>query len=408
MIFAATVTLTLLGFLLAAMIVTVRFCLVRTTPVTLTVAEQSHTVASGNTVLATLHTVGIPVPSPCGGKGSCHQCKVQVCQGAQPPLELEKGVFNRKQLSAGWRLSCQHKVRSAISIAMDPALLSAQVYTATVVSNCNVATFIKELVVQLPKHVDYRSGSYFQLEIPPFSTQTDRWEIDACYQDAWKKFDLWQKTITVVTPTQRAYSLASYPAEGTLCRFTIRIATPPIVDGRCSSLPWGIGSSYAFSLKEGDRVTLKGPYGESFMKNTEQPVHFLIGGAGASFGRSHILHLLKTEKTNRRLALWYGARSLKENIYEECYRALAKKHSNFTYHLVLSEPADEDRWERNDPVRTGYLYKAFELGYLQDAEEPEEELYYVCGPPLHNKSVMALLDQYGVPRHNIVLDDFGS
>jgi Na+-transporting NADH:ubiquinone oxidoreductase subunit F len=206
--------------------------------------------------------------------------------------------------------------------------------------------------------------------------------------------------------------MASYPAEGKILKFNIRIATPPFEGGKPSDkIPWGICSSYTFALKPGDKVILSGPYGESHMVHDERELVFLIGGAGSSFGRSHILHLFETLKTKRKVTMWYGARSLRENIYEEEYRKLDKEFDNFTYHLVLSEPLPEDieaGWPKDDPIKTAFLFKAFEQGQLRKMEYPEENLYYVCGPPLHNKSVMKLLDEYGVPRESIVLDDFGS
>jgi Na+-transporting NADH:ubiquinone oxidoreductase subunit F len=232
----------------------------------------------------------------------------------------------------------------------------------------------------------------------------------------WEKLNLFNRELDFTHLAEgeviRAYSTASYPAEGGILKFNIRIATPPFNKGKLAEkVPWGICSSYAFSLQPGDRVRLSGPYGESFMIQDERPLVFLIGGAGSSFGRSHILHLFKTEQTRREVDLWYGARSLKENIYQEEYEALAKEFSNFRYHLILSEPLPEDisaGWPKNDPLKTNYLFKAFELGQLKQIEEPEEYLYYVCGPPLHNSSVLKLLDMYGVPRNSIVLDDFGS
>ena len=210
----------------------------------------------------------------------------------------------------------------------------------------------------------------------------------------------------------RAYSMASYPAEGRKLLFNIRIASPPMLKGVPDpSIPWGICSSYVFSLRPGDEVKLSGPYGESYMIDDDRELVFLIGGAGSSFGRSHILHLFLTENTKRKVTMWYGARSIKENIYEEEYTKLAQDFENFSYNLVLSEPLPEDieaGWPKDDPVKTGFLFRSFEMGQLKNMEEPEECLYYVCGPPMHNMSVMKLLDDYGVPRENIVLDDFGS
>lgn len=386
--------------------------------------ELMKEVPGGGTLLSALTANGIPIPSPCGGKATCKQCRVQILVGAPEPLETEKATFTKKQLQEGWRLSCQTKIKHDLEIKVDPhSLGGVKEWNATVLSNENVATFIKELIVEIPEgeEVPYQAGGYLQFHVPPFSTNTEAWKqtMDPQYHLDWEKFHLFGREIDFshlppegANEVIRAYSMASYPAEGRKLIFNIRIATPPFVAGSISTeIPWGICSSYAFSLKPGDKVRLSGPYGESFMKNTHQELIFLIGGAGSSFGRSHILHLFRTEQTSRKLSMWYGARSLKENIYEDEYRQLEKEYPNFSYHLVLSEPSSEDinaGWPAKDPLKTNFLFKSFELGQLKAMEAPEECLFYVCGPPLHNKSVLKLLDDYGVPRENIVLDDFGS
>lgn len=377
-------------------------------------------VEGGGTLLLALTSNGIPIPSPCGGKATCKQCRVQILDGAPEPLETDKATFTKKQLKEGWRLSCQTKVKHDMSLHAE--LHDTKEWVATVISNENVATFIKELVVEIPEgqEVPYKSGGYLQFHVPAFKTQTDEWKqtMDQQYCPDWEKFKLFGHTIdfsglpTGSDEIVRAYSMASYPAEGRKLKFNIRIATPPFVAGKIAdNIPWGICSSYTFGLKPGDKVRLSGPYGESFMINTNQELIFLIGGAGSSFGRSHILHLFLTEKTKRKVTMWYGARSLKENIYQEEYEQLEKDFSNFKYHLVLSEPLPEDiaaGWPPKDPLKTNFLFKAFEEGQLKNMEAPEECLFYVCGPPMHNKSVLKLLDDYGVPRESIILDDFGS
>lgn len=379
-------------------------------------------VRGGRTLLAALTSSGIPIPSPCGGKATCKQCRVQIIKGAPEALETDKGTFSKKQIKEGWRLSCQCKVYHDMDLEIDPSALSVKQIEGTVVSNENVATFIKELIINIPKeeNVRYRSGDYFQFHVPPFKTNTSDWKatMKKEYWDDWEKFKLFDRQLDFShLPTGdeeiiRAYSMASYIDEGNTLKFNIRIATPPFVAGKIDeALPWGICSAYTFSLKPGDKVQLSGPYGESHMINDNREVIFLIGGAGSSFGRSHIMHLFRTEQTKRKVTMWYGARSLKENIYEDDYHQLEKDFNNFKYHLVLSEPlpADiESGWPKTDPIKTNYLFKAFELGQLKQMEAPEDCLYYVCGPPLHNKSVMKLLDDYGVPRENIILDDFGS
>lgn len=380
--------------------------------------EMEKHVPGGGTLLAALTSQGIPVPSPCGGKATCKQCRVKIVEDAPEPLETDKTTFSKKELREGWRLSCQAKVKHDIGIEIEADALNVQKIKGKVISNENVATFIKELIVEIPEEIEYRSGEYLQFHVPPFKTNTSDWKetIDPQYFEDWEKFGLFDKEIDFSYLAEddviRAYSMASYPAEGRKLMYNIRIATPPFVDGKLAvNVPWGICSSYTFSLKPGDEVLISGPYGESYMIDDDRELIFLIGGAGSSFGRSHIMHLFKTEKTKRKVTLWYGARSLKENIYQDEYEALDRENENFSYKLVLSEPLKEDLeggWPKDDPVKTNYLFKAFEEGQLKEMEFPEECLYYVCGPPLHNKSVMQLLDDYGVPEENIVLDDFGS
>ena len=384
--------------------------------------KLSFETAGGGTLLNALSSHGVPVASPCGGKATCKQCRVQVIEGVEEPLETDKGTFTKKQLKEGWRLSCQTKVKHDIGIHVDEHALSVKVWEGKVISNQNVATFIKELIVVLPEgeKVPYKSGGYLQFHVPPFKTNTSDWKetMEPMYYPDWEKYNLFGRELDFNTlptgsdETIRAFSMASYPSEGNKLIFNVRIATPPFIQGKIAeNIPWGICSSYVFSLKPEDKIKLSGPYGESFMINDSRELVFLIGGAGSSFGRSHILHLFNTENTNRKLTLWYGARSLKENIYQKEYEELEKRASNFKYRLVLSEPLPEDiekGWPAKDPLKTNYLYKAFEEGQLKQMEAPEECLYYVCGPPMHNKSVLKLLDDYGVPRQSIVLDDFGN
>lgn len=413
-----------IGVGLAALILFTRAKLVSSDMCTLTINNDDSLtmhIPCGTTLLTALTSHGIPIPSPCGGKATCKQCKVKVLEGAGPPLQTDIDTFTKKQLQEGWRLSCQAKVRGDLHIAVDEHALGVKEWTATVVSNNNVATFIKELVVEIPEgeEVPYRSGGYLQFHVPSFKTNTSDWKatMDPKFYHDWEKFGLFEKELDFSylpnPPNEviRAYSTASYPAEGRKLLFNIRIATPPFVNGKMQDVPWGICSSYTFSLKPGDKIRLSGPYGESFMIEDNRELVFLIGGAGSSFGRSHILHLFYTENTKRKGTLWYGARSLRENIYQKEYEELEKKFTNFCYRLVLSEPLPEDLetgWPSKDPIKTNFLFKAFEEGQLKGMDYPEECLFYVCGPPMHNKSVLKLLDDYGVPRESIVLDDFGS
>lgn len=382
----------------------------------------SKEVPGGGTLLVALTSNGIPVPCPCGGKATCKQCRIQIVEGATEALETDKATFTKRQLKEGWRLSCQAKVKNDLKLHIDIHSLSVKEWIATVISNENVATFIKELVVEIPEgeQVLYKSGGYLQFHVPPFRTNTEEWKqtMQQKYWPDWEKYEMFGRELNFTDlPTGpdevvRAYSTASYPAEGRTLKFNIRIATSPFVNGKISeSIPWGICSSYTFGLKAGDKMRLSGPYGESFMINDDRELVFLIGGAGSSFGRSHVLHLFKTENTKRKATLWYGARSLRENIYQVEYEQLQQEFNNFGYRLVLSEPLPEDiagGWPQKDPLKTNFLFRAFEVGQLKQSEAPEECLYYVCGPPMHNKSVLKLLDDYGVPRENIVLDDFGN
>jgi len=416
----AVLAFVLIGLMLTMMILFTRAKLVNTDEVKIFInddPEMTKSVAGGGTLLSSLTSEGIPVPSPCGGKATCKQCKVQVVEGGGPVLETDKASFSRKQIAEGWRLSCQCKVKEEMHVVIPEHLLSVKEWEGRVISNENVATFIKELIVEVPEDVPYRSGGYLQVHVPEFKTNTADWKetIDKQYWDDWERFHLFDQELDFTNLGEdviRAYSMASYPAEGRRLMFNIRIATPPFEGDRpAADIPWGICSSYTFSLKEGDTIRLSGPYGESYMIEDERPLVFLIGGAGSSFGRSHIMHLFRTEGTKRHVTLWYGARSLKENIYQEEYEQLDREFDNFDYRLVLSEPTEEDvasGWPKDDPVKTSFLFKAFERGQLSKLEEPEEVLYYVCGPPLHNKAVIQLLDDYGVPPQNIVLDDFGS
>jgi len=415
----------IIGVFLAAIILVTKRAFVTAEECQIRVNEDSSLtkmIKGGQTLLSALVSSGIPVPSPCGGKATCKQCKVKIIEDAPTPLETDKATFTRKQLLEGWRLSCQTKVHGDLHVELDPSVLSVSKIEGEVLHNRNVATFIKELAIKIPEEIklSYRPGDYMQFLVPPFKTNTSDWKeaMDKKFWEDWEKYHLFGHELNFgdlpkgEDAVVRAYSMASYPKEGNVLLFNVRIATPPFKNGQPEAgIPWGICSSYTFSLKSGDKVELTGPFGESHMRDDGREVIFLIGGAGSSFGRSHIMHLFRTENTKRRVTLWYGARSIKENIYENDYLELQKDFDNFSYHLVLSEPLKEDieaGWPKSDPLKTNYLFRAFELGQLKKMEEPEECLYYVCGPPLHNSSVMKLLDDYGVPRENIVLDDFGS
>ena len=418
----AVIAFVFVGTLLSGMILYTRRRLVSTAPCKIEInGDPSLTkeVEGGKTLLSALLEQGIAVPSPCGGKATCKQCRVQVVKGGGDILETDKATFTPKQLTEGWRLSCQYKVRHDLGLKLPEMLLTLKEIKGTVVSNRNVATFIKELIIQISDvdRVEYVPGDYLQFHVPSYQTNTEEWRktMDEEYCEDWEHFDLFGHPIEYKEGDEeviRAYSMASYPEERNLFKFNIRIATPPFIRGKIApDIPWGLCSSYIFGLQEGEGVHLSGPFGESHMIEDDREIIFLIGGAGSSFGRSHIMDLFKTQKTQRKIYLWYGARSLKENIYQDDYEGLDQAFANFTYHLVLSEPTDKDLkegWPKQDPLKTNYLFKAFEEGHLKEMEEPENALYFVCGPPLHNSSVLKLLDDYGVPEENIILDDFGS
>ena len=418
----AVIAFVFVGTLLSGMILYTRRRLVSTAPCKIEINEDpslTKEVEGGKTLLSALLEQGIAVPSPCGGKATCKQCRVRVVKGGDDILETDKATFTPKQLTEGWRLSCQCKVKHDLGLKLPDTLLTLKEIKGTVVSNRNVATFIKELVIQISDsdRVEYIPGDYLQFHVPSYRINTEEWRktMDEEYYDDWEHFDLFGHSIEYEEGEEeviRAYSMASYPEEGNLFKFNIRIATPPFIRGKIApDIPWGICSSYIFGLKEGEGVRLSGPYGESHMIEDDREIVFLIGGAGSSFGRSHIMDLFKTRKTQRKITLWYGARSLKENIYQDDYEGLDQAFANFSYHLVLSEPTDKDLkegWPEEDPLKTNYLFKAFEEGQLKEMEEPENALYFVCGPPLHNSSVLKLLDDYGVPEENVILDDFGS
>lgn len=408
-----------IGLCLSGFILIARRSLVSDAPVLLTINDETEIeTSSGPTLLNLLSQNDIAIPSPCGGKATCHQCKVRVVEGGGDILETDRSTFTAKELKEGWRLSCQCKVRESMKIIVPAGALNANTFHATVESNENVATFIKELCVRVPEDVElsYIPGDYMQVHIPEYQTNSSEWKetIAPEYQEDWKIYGMFDQKIEYCIGREevvRAYSMASYPAEGAVLKFNIRIASPPIVKQKLKNVAWGIASSYLFSLKAGDQVQLSGPFGESHMIDDERAVYFLIGGAGSSFGRAHIFDLLEDKKTQRKVVLWYGARSLRENIYEEDFTRLAKKYDNFDYHIALSDPLPEDfaaGWPKDDPTKTNFLYKAFEEGDLKQMETPEDHLYYICGPPMHNKMAMKILDEYGVPLENIVLDDFGN
>ncbi len=366
------------------------------------------TVEPGGTLLTALGDNKIFLPSACGGMGTCAMCKCQVLDGAGSILPTETGYFTRKEQATNWRLSCQIKVRDNIDMVIPQEIMGIQKWECTVVSNKNVATFIKEFVVRLPEgeHLDFKSGGYIQIDVPKVEVDFKDMDIEEKYRSDWEKFNMFDLKMNNPEPTFRAYSMANHPAEGDIVMLNIRIATPPFdrVNGGFEKVNPGICSSYIFSLKPGDKVTISGPYGDFFIKDTDREMLFIGGGAGMAPMRSHIFHLFHTLKTGRKVTFWYGARSRKEIFYEDDFRDIEKKFPNFKFVIGLSEPLPDDNWD--GPV--GFIHQVINDQYLSKHEEPEDIEYYLCGPPMMNDAVNKMLYDLGVPEEMIAFDDFGS
>ena len=358
--------------------------------------------AAGNTLLGALSSNGIFIPSACGGKGACGVCEVVVKEGGGDILPTETGFITPGEARRGCRLACQVKVKHDMRIELPPEVFSVAKWQCKVLSNRNVATFIKELVLALPEgeSVPFRAGGYVQFECPPHTVNFRDMAIEAPFKEDWDKFDLWRFKSVVDEPVTRAYSMANYPLEKGLLKFTIRVAFPP---GYKEDIPPGKMSSWLFNLKPGDAVTVSGPYGEFFARDTGKEMCFIGGGAGMAPMRSHIFDQLLRLNTKRKMSFWYGARSLREAFYVDEFDKLAREHPNFTWHLALSEPLPEDNW--TGP--TGFIHKVLLDNYLKNHAAPEDVEYYMCGPGVMNKAVIDMLLDLGVERENILLDDFG-
>ncbi len=397
--FTGTV-LALVGVILMA-----RAKLVSAGDVTLNInGEKSVTVPAGGKLLGTLAEQGIYLSSACGGGGSCGQCRCQVLDGGGSMLSTEEGHFTRSEAREDWRLSCQVAVKQDMTIKVPEDAFGVQRWECTVESNENVATFIKELVLKLPEgaNVDFRAGGFVQLEIPPYAMSYEQ-DIDVQpeFREDWDKFKIWRYTSKVAEPTIRAYSMANYPEEKGVLKFNIRVATPP--PGR-DDVPAGKMSSYVFSLKPGDKVTVFGPYGDFFVKETPAEKIWIGGGAGMAPLRSQIFDELKRkENENTKMSFWYGARSLKEMFYVEDFDSLDERFENFDWRVALSDPMPEDNWEG----LTGFIHNVVFDQYLKDHPAPEDCEYYLCGPPPMVAAVLKMLDDLGVEPENILLDDFG-
>ena len=370
-------------------------------------------VAPGGSLLGTLGNEKIFLPSACGGKGSCGQCKCRVMEGGGTILPTEVGFFNRKQILNNWRLGCQVKVKEDMKIEVPESALSVKKWECEVISNNNVATFIKEFCVKIPdgETLNYRSGGYIQVDVPAITVDYKDIDVDPQFREDWEKMGVYNLKMVNPTPTLRAYSMATYPAEGNIIKLNVRIATPPFdrVKGGFADVNPGICSSYIYSLKPGDKVTISGPYGEFFVPDNcpdDQEFVFIGGGAGMAPMRSHIMHLFKTEKTNRKVNFFYGARSLKEAFYLEDYAQIEKEFPNFKFHLALDRP-DPEADKAGVPYVAGFVHNVLYETYLKQHEAPEDILYLMCGPPMMAQSVVNLLDSLGVASENILFDNFG-
>ncbi len=362
--------------------------------------DRSLTVPAGGKLLNTLADAGIFLSSACGGGGTCAQCKCQVIDGGGSILQTEISHFTRGQAKDHWRLSCQVAVKQDMKIQIAPEFFGVKQWECTVRSNDNVATFIKELVLEIPdgESVDFRAGGYVQLEVPPHVVKYSDFDIGEEYRGDWNHFGLFDVVSKVNDTTVRAYSMANYPGEKGIIKFNIRIATPP----PGTSLPPGKMSSYVFNLKRGDKIRVFGPFGEFFAKDSKAEMVFIGGGAGMAPMRSHIFDQLRRLHSGRKISFWYGARSLREMFYEDDYNTLANENDNFDWHVALSDPQPEDHWSG----MTGFIHNVVLENYLQNHPAPEDCEYYMCGPPMMNAAVIKMLKDLGVEDENIAFDEF--
>ncbi len=372
--------------------------------------DENHplVVEPGATLLNALATRAVFLPSACGGGGTCAMCRCQILEGGGDVLPTETNHLNRKEVADNWRLACQVKVKQDMTLQVPEEIFGIKKWECEIVSNENVATFIKELVVRLPKGelLDFQSGGYIQIDVPRCEVAFRDMDVEDQYRPDWDKFKLWDLKMVNKEPLFRAFSMANHPAEGNLMMLNVRIATPPFdrAKGGWMDVNPGVCSSYTFSLKPGDKVVISGPYGEFFIKDTDKEMLYIGGGAGMAPLRSHIFHLFHTLHTNRKVHYWYGGRSLQELFYTDHFRNIEKDYPNFKYSIALSEPLPEDNWDGP----TGFIHQVLYDNYLSKHPEPEEIEYYLCGPPMMLKACLKMLDDLGVPSENIAFDDFGS
>lgn len=388
--------------------------------------EKTVEVDAGDTILTTLSNQKIFLPSACGGGGTCAMCKCRVLEGGGEILPTEAPYFSRKEISEKWRLGCQVKVKQDMKIEIPEEIFGIKKWECEVVSNYNVASFIKEFVVKLPEgeNLDFEAGGYIQIDVPPCVVDFKDMDITSHpelgrdpmdFKGEWDKFGLWDLKMKNPEEIFRAYSMANHPAEGNIIMLNIRIATPPWdrAKNKWMDVNPGICSSYVFSRKPGDKVTISGPYGEFFIKETDAEMLYIGGGAGMAPMRSHLFHLFHTLKTDRKVSYWYGGRSKRELFYLDHFRKIEEQFPNFTFHVVLSEPLPEDNWKEKKSLDdegdgfTGFVHQAVIDQYLNHHDAPEDIEFYFCGPPLMNAAVLKMVDDWGVPPENVAFDDFG-
>ena len=425
-IIASTVGLFVITLLLVTMLLVAKDKLLPSGPVKLVInGEKDVEVSSGDTLLTTLGNNKIFLPSACGGGGTCVQCKCQVLEGGGEILPTEEPHFTRKEISEGWRLGCQVKVKQDMKIEVPEEVFGIKKWQAKVKSNYNVASFIKEFVIEIPEEMDYKAGGYIQIEIPECDINYEDIDITSHpeehpddpqkFKHEWDNFNLWPLNMKNNETVERAYSMASYPAEGREIMLNVRIATPPWDSKKNDwmSVNPGIASSYIFSKKPGDTVTISGPYGEFFINDSDAEMLYVGGGAGMAPMRSHLYELFRTIKTGRKVTFWYGGRSKRELFYVEHFRALEKDFPNFKFYIALSEPLEEDNWKVKDSLEgdgdgfVGFIHQVVIDNYLSKHDSPEDIEVYFCGPPLMNQAVDKMAEDFGVPPENVRFDDFG-
>ncbi len=402
-ILLGVVMFTLVVLALVVMILAAKARLVASGEVSITVNDQKTIhVPVGGKLLGALSDAGILVSSACGGGGTCAQCDVKLLSGGGDILPTERTHINRREAREGRRLSCQVAVKQDMRGEVPPEAFDTKKWLCKVKSNHNVATFIKEFVLQLPEgeQVGFKSGGFIQIECPPHQVTYKDFDIEQEYRPDWDKYDVWRYVSKVDELVTRAYSMANYPGEQGIIMLNIRVASPP---PRMPNVPPGKMSSYIFSLKPGDEVTISGPYGEFFIKDSDSEMVYIGGGAGMAPLRSHIFELFKNRKTNRKVSYWYGGRSKRELFYVDQFRAIEKEFPNFKFNIALSEPQPEDEWDGY----TGFIHQVLLDNYLKDHPAPEDIEYYICGPPLMNQAMFKMLDDLGVEKDNIAYDDFG-